>query len=373
MTYRSAYIAHAPLEPHCAVAEWDGPRLTVWVGSQTPFRLRDEIAEALGIPVDAVRVIVPPTGAGFGGKHGAEVAIGAARLARAAKHPVRVAFTREEEFRYAYFRPLAVMDISVGATREGRLLAWTFHNVNAGASAIRTPYRIPDQKVDNRLSDSPLPQGPYRALAATANNFARECALDELTAQLGVDPVAFRLANLEDDRLRTVLERATSRAGWTGRSRRPGVGSGVAVGLEKGGRVATVAQVAVGADRRLTVDRLVLAFEAGAIVNPDNLRSQVEGAAVMGLGGALFEAVHFDHGVVRNAAFAQYRVPRFSDLPELDVELIDRKDLPPAGAGESPLIAVAPAIGNAIFDASKVRLRSMPLVPDGMVPLAPSD
>jgi nicotinate dehydrogenase subunit B len=367
-TYRSAYIAHVPLETHCAIADWNGPRVTLWVGTQTPFRVRDEIAKAFAISADNVRVIVPPTGSGFGGKHGGAIALAAARLARAAQRPVRMAFNREEEFRYGYFRPMAVIDVRVGADPQGRLLAWSFHNVNAGSAALFPPYRIPHQRVDNELSRSPLPQGSYRSLAAAANNFARESVIDEVARKVGVDPLRLRESNLEDERLRTVLARTAEIAGWAGRQRRTGRGFGLALGSEKGSRVATFAEVRVDSDRRLYVERLVTVLEAGAIVNPDNLRSQVEGAMVMGLGGALFEGVHFDAGVVRNPRLSQYRVPRFSDLPQMEVELVDRRDLPPVGAGETPLIAVAPALANAIFDATGCRLRALPLVPNGTVP-----
>ena len=367
-TYRTAYIAHVPLETHCAVAEWEGSRLTIWVGTQTPFRVRDGVAKALKIATEDVRVVVPPTGSGFGGKHGGDIAIAAARLSRAAGHPVRVAFTREEEFRYAYFRPMAIIDLRVGADRDGRLLSWAFHNVNAGAAALLPPYRIPTQKVDNVLSNSPLPQGSLRSLAAATNNFARESALDELAHLVGIDPLVLRERNLDDERLGAVLHRAAERAGWSGRTRHSGKGFGLAVGSEKNSRVATIVEVSVDTRRRLHVDRLVTAVEAGAIVNPDNLRSQVEGASMMGLGGALFEAIHFDAGVVRNARLSQYRVPRFSDLPVIEVELVDRPDIPSAGAGETPMISVAPAVANAIFDATGTRLRELPLVPHGTVP-----
>jgi nicotinate dehydrogenase subunit B len=367
-TYRSSFIAHVPLEPHCAVAEWDGGRLTVWVGTQTPFRARATVARAVGVPEDDVRVIVPPTGSGFGGKHGGEIATVATRLARAAGRPVRLAFSREEEFRHAYLRPMSIVDVRAAAGRDGAFLAWSFVNVNGGAAALRAPYRVPNLSVGNVLCRSPLPQGSYRALAANANNFARESAVDELARLAGVDPLDVRERNLDDERLRTVLRRAVARAGWKERARGPSRGFGLAVGLEKDARVATVAEVTVSADRRPHVDRLVTAFEAGAIVHPDNLRSQVEGAQVMALGGALFEKVDFGEGSVRNPRLSQYRVPRFSDVPRVEVELVDAPDLPSSGAGETPMIAVAPAVANAIFDAAGCRLRSLPLVPTGRVP-----
>ena len=367
-TYRTAYVAHVPLEPHCAVAEWTDSRLTVWVGTQTPFRVRANLARALGMPEDDVRVIVPPTGSGFGGKHGSEIALAASRLARAAGHPVRVAFDREEEFRHAYLRPMSIIDVRAAVDRDGRLAAWEFHNTNGGAAALAAPYHVPNRRVDNVLSRSPLPQGSYRALGANANNFARESAVDELARSAEVDPLEMRERNVNDERLRTVLRRVATLADWPHRPRAPGRGFGLAVGLEKGSRVATVAEVEVRRDRRLLVVRLVTAFEAGAVVDPENLRSQVEGAQLMALGGALFERIHFEGGAIRNPRLSQYRVPRFSDTPVVEVELVDLPDELPSGAGETPMISVAPAVANAVFDATGQRLRDLPLVPTGRVP-----
>jgi isoquinoline 1-oxidoreductase len=371
-TYTTAYIAHSPLETHAALAAWQDGRVTVWVGTQTPFRARDALSDALGIPPSSVRVIVPPTGSGFGGKHAAELAIGTARLAKDVGHPVRVVYSRQEEFTQAYFRPMAVIDVRSSVGKDRALTAWEFHVLNAGSAAARIPYRVANQKIDNQPTESPLPQGSYRALAATANNFARESHVDEVAAQLGFDPVEFRLRHLADDRLATVLRAVTEHAGWNPRPSpapaRDGQGRGVAVGLEKGGRVATFVEVEVPDDRHLRIERIVTGYECGAIVHPSNLRSQVEGGTVMALGGALFEAVRFQDGRVLNPKFSEYRVPRFQDVPPIEVLLLDRKDLPSQGGGETPLIALAPAIANAIFDAAGTRLRSLPLVPDGIVP-----
>jgi CO/xanthine dehydrogenase Mo-binding subunit len=365
-TYTVAYIAHVPLEPRAAVAEWQDGALTVWTGTQRPFGVRGELAEAFRIPEERVRVIVPDTGSAYGGKHTGETAIEAARLAKAAGRPVKLVWTREEEFTWAYFRPAGVIDVRSGATPEGTLTAWEFRTYNAGGSGLRTPYEVPNRKVEFHPGPSPLKQGSYRGLAATANHFARESHMDEVAHALGLDPLELRLRNLQHPRLRAVLAAAAERFGWGKTRPAPDRGFGLACGTEKGSYVATCAEVSITPGGEVRIARAVTAFECGAIVNPDHLRGQVEGAVVQGIGGALFEAVQFDDGVVVNPRLSTYRVPRFSDTPVLETVLLDRKDLPSAGAGETPIIAIAPAAANAIFAATGSRLRSMPLVPNGL-------
>jgi isoquinoline 1-oxidoreductase len=365
-TYTIAYIAHAPLEPRAAVAQWKDGKLTVWTGTQQPFRVRGELASAFGLAQDRVRVIAPDTGSGYGGKHTGEAAIEAARLAKAAGKPVKLVWTREEEFTWAYFRPAGVIEVTSGVRKDGTITAWDFHNYNSGGSAINPLYAIPHQRRVFHPSQSPLRQGSYRALAATANHFARESHIDELAHAVGLDPLEFRLKNLKEPRLRDVLDAASKPFGWGKAKPKPGHGFGIAGGTEKGSYVATCAEVSVNrSNGKVQVVRLVTAFECGAIVNPDHLKNQVEGAVIMGLGGALFEAIRFADGKILNAAFSRYRVPRFSDVPLLETVLVDRRDLPAAGAGETPIVAVAPAIGNAIFQATGERLRSLPMVPNG--------
>lgn len=366
-TYNVAYIAHAPLEPRAAVAEWTDGKLTVWTGTQRPFGVRSELASAFRLPEISVRVIVPDTGSGYGGKHTGEMAVEAARLAKAAGKPVRLVWSREEEFTWAYFRPAGVIEIKSAVSQDGTISAWEFHNYNSGGSAIRSPYNIPNQQTQFHNVRSPLRQGSYRGLAATANHFAREVHMDELAHSLKMDPLAFRLKNLKDERLRAVLEAAAKAFGW-GKSKAPtGRGYGIAGGTEKGGYVANCAEVAVDkTSGKVQLVRVVTAFECGAIVNPDGLKNQVEGAVIQGIGGALFEAIEFAAGKILNPSFSKYRVPRFSDVPKLATVLLDRQDLPSAGAGECPIVALAPAVGNAIFDATDIRLRSLPMVPNGL-------
>jgi len=365
-TYTVAYIAHVPPEPRATVAEWSGDKLTVWAGTQRPFGVRSELAEAFHIPEEKIRVIVPDTGSGYGGKHTGECAIEAARLARASGKPVKLVWTRAEEFQWAYFRPAGVIDVSTGVKNDGTVTAWEFHNYNSGGSGIQVKYDFQNQDIQFHNSKSPLRQGSYRGLAATANHFAREVHMDELAQLVRMDRLAFRLKNIKDPRLKAVLEAAANAFGW-GRKKTEGRGHGIACGFEKGSYVATAAEVSVDAKTgAVKIERVVESFECGAIVNRLHLNNQVEGAVVQAIGGALFEKIEFKDGQILNGRLAKYRVPRFSDVPAIEIVLLDRKDLPSAGAGETPIVGLAPAVGNAIFDATGKRLRALPLAPDAL-------
>jgi isoquinoline 1-oxidoreductase len=369
-SYRIPYIAHVPLEPRAAVAEWNDGKVAVWTGTQRPFGVRTEVAGAFRLSESQVRVIVPDMGSGYGGKHTGEQAIEAVRLAQAAGRPVKLVYTRAEEFSWGYFRPAGVIDVAAGVDSAGRLVLWEFDNWNSGTAGLPTPYVVPNQRVAFHATDSPLRQGSYRGLAATANHFAREMHMDAVARALGVDAVEFRLRHLdgarpEGARLRAVLTAAAEKCGWPRRSA-PGRALGIACGTEKGSYVATAAEVSqvapvaasrgggTGSPRGFRVDRIVIVFECGAIVNPDGLQNQVEGSVVQGLGGALFEAVRFADGRILNGTMEHYRVPRFRDVPPIEVVLLDRKDLPSAGAGETPIVCVAPAIGSAARAFGKV-------------------
>jgi isoquinoline 1-oxidoreductase len=358
-TYTTAYLAHTPLETRVAVARWDDDRLTVWTGTQVPFDVRFDVAERLGLDEARVRVIVPATGGGFGGTHSVEAAGDAAVLARATGRPVKVRWSREEEFVWGYLRPAAVIDVQSALSAAGTVLAWDFRTINAGGAGLSSPYASATERLAFQPAETLLAQGSYRALAATANNFARESHIDELAVASGVDPLTFRIRHLSDERLAAVLRAAADAAGWTGDH--GGAALGIACGVEKDARVATCVKLRMdgGMPR---IERIVTVVECGAVVDPDNLVNQIEGATMMGLGSALFEAVHFADGQITNASMTAYRVPRFADVPPIDVIVLDRPDLPAAGAGETPIIAVAPAIANAIFAASGERLRSLPLL-----------
>jgi len=312
-----------------------------------------------------VRVIVPDTGGGFGGKHSGEVAVEAARLALAAKKPVSVRWSREDEFTWAYFRPAGVIDVAGGLDEKGGLTAWEHVNFNSGSSAIATPYAVPNVATEFKSCNQPLRSGSYRALASTANAFARESFMDELAAVTGGDPLEFRLRHLPNDRMRAVLVAATERFGWKGawreNSSRQKIGVGLACGTEKGSYVACCARIEVDESGRFKVLQVCEAFECGAIQNPVNLKAQIEGCIIMGLGGALREEMRFKDGKMLNPKFSQYHVPRFKDVPEIETILVNRPDLASVGAGETPIIGIAPAVANALFNATQTRIRSLPI------------
>ncbi|SEL13131.1 xanthine dehydrogenase family protein molybdopterin-binding subunit [Parapedobacter koreensis] len=360
------YIAHVPLEPRAAVAQWDGSQLTVWTGTQRPFGVQEELAGAFSVAKEQVRVIMPDTGSAYGGKHSGEAAVEAARLAKAVGKAVKVVWTREEEFKWAYFRPAGLIEVAAALDSDGSIASWEFHNYNSGNAGIDFPYRARTKHIQYHPSRTPLKQGSYRGLAATANVFAIECMMDDLARQLRVDPLDFRLRQLTDERMQAVLETAAERFGWK-EAKAAGHGFGIACGFVKNSYIATCAEVAYDrSDEQLHVIRLVAAYDCGAIVNPKHLENQVLGAILQGLGGALFEEIDFRDGRILNPTLSSYRVPRFSDIPPLDIVLIGRKDVPSAGAGETPIVGTAPAIRNAIADATGIKLHKLPMIPQGL-------
>lgn len=365
-TYYIPYIAPAPMEPRAAVAVWEGDRLTVWAGTQRPFGIRQELAAAFGIEESRVRVIAPEIGGGFGAKSPYGLAIEAARLAKVAGRPVRVAFTRGEETMWSNFRPAAIVRIKSGFDAHGRITAWqsdAYHSgerVMIGRRGADTPYDVPHVRSLVYRSDSPLPSGSYRSLGAAVNHFARETHMDEIAEAAGLDPVELRLRNLSHPRFRRVLETAASDFGWSGPRLGEGRGAGIALGIDVGSYVATAVEVSV-AGRDVRVHRVQASLDCGLVVNPEGALNQMEGSIVMGLGGTLFEASDFEDGRLLNAGFARYRVPRIVDTPRIDVRFVGDDTDPSTGAGEPGLVPLSAAVTGAVWGATGVRHRELPV------------
>lgn len=360
------YIAHVPLEPRAALAIWEKGQLTVWTGTQRPFGVQEELAEAFSLSKENIRVIMPDTGSAYGGKHSGEAALEAAILAKAVGKPVKVVWTREEEFKWAYLRPGGLIEVAASAGKDGTITSWEFHNYNSGNAGIDTPYTTASEHIQYHPSDTPLKQGSYRGLAATANVFAIESVMDDLARELKIDPLTFRLNNIKDERLKNVLQTAAAKFGWK-KEKKAGHGYGIGCGFVKNSYIAICAEVAYDKNtEQLKVVRVVAAYDCGTIINPVHLENQVMGCILQGLGGALFEEIDFMEGRILNPSLSSYRVPRFTDIPPLDIVLINRKDIPSAGAGETPIVGIAPAIRNAIVDATGIKLFNLPLIPQGL-------
>jgi nicotinate dehydrogenase subunit B len=371
-TYYIPYISNVPMEPRAAVAEWQEGRLTVWAGTQRPFGIRAELAQYFGVDEESVRVIAPEIGGAFGGKSIYTVAAEAARLAKAAGWPVKVAYDRAEEMTWATFRPAALIEVRSGFKSDGTIVAWEFRAYHAasgptaqigyvrGRRGSECPYDIANVKVTVASSDSALPAGSYRSLGGAVNHFARESHIDEVAEAVGMDPVELRLRNLSHPRFRRVLETAAERFGWSSAKPPSKRGVGVAIGLDVGSYAATCVQLEVLASE-VKVQRVTAALDCGLTVNPESAASQVEGSIVMGMGTALYEAIDFEEGRVLNAGFTRYRVPRINDAPAIDVALVGDPETPSTGAGEPAIVPVAAAIANAVFDMTGQRHRELPI------------
>lgn len=376
-TYRKGYVAHAPIEPHAALAEWRDGRMTVWSSTQTPFPTRDTVAQALGLGPQAVRVVTPYVGGGFGGKSSGAQAVEAARLARLAGVPVQVAWTREEEFFFDTFDPAAVARVSAALGADGRIAFWDYEVCGAGERGSMLLYDVPHARVGvagravvegtatgggPRLH--PFNVGPWRAPGANMNTWAIESHIDALAVAARADPVAFRLRHLSEPRQRRVLEAAAAAFGWTPAPGPSGRGFGVACGLDAGTCVAAIAEVAVDrASGRVAVRRIVCAQDMGIVVNPEGAKMQIEGGLTMGLGYTLSEELRFRDGDVLDRNFSRYRIPRFSDVPRIEAVLVRNDELAPQGGGEPAITVTGAVVANAVFDAIGVRATRLPLTP----------
>lgn len=373
--YQTAYGAHAPMETHTALAKIENGKATVWISTQTPFPNRQQIAEALGFAVENVRVITPFVGGGFGGKSRAAQAVEAARLAKITGKPVQVAFTRAEEFFFDSYRPAAVVKIKSGITHDGKISLWDYNVYAAGARASEQFYNVPNnvirvygQGMGGGAGVHPFATGPWRAPGAPVNVFARESQIDIMAAKARIDPLEFRLNNLNDvdhPRMRAVLQSAAEGFGWKKAVAPSGRGYGIACGIDSETYVAEIVEVAVNKTTGVvTVKRVVCSQDMGFVINPEGAKIQMEGCITMGLGYTLSEDINFKGGQIFTTNFDTYELPRFSQLPQIETILIKNDQLSPKGGGEPAIVPLGGAVANAIFDATGARLYGFPMTPE---------
>jgi len=371
-TYLNSYVAHSPVEPHTAAANIEGDKITVWASTQTPFRLKDEVAGVLSVPSKKVRIIPPFVGGGFGGKTSNRQGVEAARLAKLTEKPVQVAWSRAEEFFYDTFRPAAVVKIKSGIKNTGQIALWDYTVYFAGERGAQHFYNIPHHRTASTgggwrgtPGSHPFGTGAWRAPSNNTNTFARESQIDIMASKAGVDPLEFRLKNLTDKRMRRVLVAAAEKFGWKPSKAPSGRGYGIACGIDAGTYVAHIAEVEVDKKKgTVQVKRVVCAQDMGLSINPEGAKIQIEGCITMGLGYALTEEVHFKGGQILDLNFDTYEIPRFSWLPKIETVLIDAKDSPPQGGGEPAIICMGGVVANAVFDATGARVFQLPMTPE---------
>jgi nicotinate dehydrogenase subunit B len=373
-TYLNGYGAHAAIETHTACAKMDGDKITVWISTQTPFPAKNEIATATGISQQNVRVITPYVGGGFGGKSAGGQATEAARLAKITGKPVQVSYNRDEEFFYDAFRPAAIVKIKSGVDANGKICLWDYHVYFAGTRSAEQFYDVPNNLMSSYgnwmampgagSSVHPFATGAWRAPGANINVFARESQIDIMAAKLKMDPLEFRLKNMSHPRMRRVLETVAERFGYKPAPAPSRRGIGIACGFDADTYVAQIAEVTVDKGNAVKVKRIFAAQDMGVSVNPEGSKMQMEGCIMMGLGYTLSEDISFKGTRLFTTNFHNYKLPRFSWLPQIDAFVIKNDGTAASGGGEPAIVPVGGAVANAIFDAIGVRLFQMPMTPE---------
>lgn len=399
--YHQPYHAHASIGPSCAVADVTNDQITVWCSTPGPYPLRNALAQLTGVEVEKFHLIHVEGSGSYGQNGSDDAAADAVILSQEVGKPVRVQWSRQDEFVWEPKAPAMVMEVHAGLDHQGGITAWDYHvyspshvararfasqlvaaqliagqtfpagRFSFGAERnAPTNYTFPCQRVTvHYLTNTPLRASSMRSLGGAENTFANESFMDELASAVGADALEFRLRYLDDPRARDVLYAAAEKVGWKAhtspllRRGEPFEGRGLAFARYENEEalVACIAQVQVDpASGVVRVKRIVVAHDCGLIINPDGLKNQIEGNVIQSLSRALKEEVLFDEFRLKSVDWDTYPILKFSEVPDVDIVLINRPDQPALGAGEPSTVTTAAAVANAIFDATGIRLRQIP-------------
>jgi len=365
-TYQDGYKAHASIETHVATCYFEGDKVTIWASTQSPFGTRASVAKALEMPLEKVHIKQIFLGGGFGGKSNSQQSVEAATIAKLCGKPVQLVWSRKEEFMYDNFRTAAVVKVAGGADSKGKLKVWDFDIYCAGTRGTELFYAIPNKRIRffNQSGVHPFGTGAWRAPGNNTTTFARESHIDVVAYAAGIDPLDFRLNNLENKDMIETLQLAAKTFGYN-KEKKPGVGYGIALGQDAGTLVAMIAEVFVDKETGVVQPiRVVCAQDMGQVVNPHGATLQTEGGITMGIGYALYEEIEFNGGEMNTTNFNRYEITRFSKTPKIECVFIDKMDAKPQGGGEPAIICVGAAIANAVFDACGARVNRMPVTPE---------
>jgi nicotinate dehydrogenase subunit B len=377
------YVAHAPMEPMMALVHVQPDKTEIWTSTQVPFDCQDACARTLNIPREQVTVYPLMSGGAFGRKNLTDAVVETTRLARAMGRPVKVQWTREEEFQWEHARPAILVELTAALDAGGHVNAWDWASyatayfpegsqtaVSSGADAaanVQDYYAIPNVRSTFYQGVAPLPPQYWRANGSPVNSLARESAIDELAEMAGVDPVSFRESLLvSKPRLAAVMHAAVEKSGWKPSHGSSGQGYGIGLAWLDGTYIAEVAKVSVDkSNGKVHVDHVDCAVDCGLVVNPTAVKRQIEGSIVMhGTSSTMNEQLTFSAGKVTTTQLAIYKPMGFLDAPTVDVVFVEDKHQPMQGIGEPAVAGVSAAISNAIYDAvGGSRLRDLPFLP----------
>jgi isoquinoline 1-oxidoreductase beta subunit len=377
--YECPFLSHSPLEPINATADVKGDTAEVWVPTQAPQWNQATAAQALGIPVENVRLHTLYSGGGFGRRLESDWAADAVEVSRAIGGPVQIMWTREEDTRHGRYRPISRHQMEAAFDAAGKWIGWRHRviahsnqfasnpergrtQVDRGAlsGAAGLAYKWPASLIEWKMSNTPLDCAAFRSVYAQQNGFATECFLDEIAHELKRDPLELRVELLRgsDDRQRVLLEKVAEAIGW-GRTLPAGHGHGLAVTYCFGGRLAHAVEASVDAAGTIRVHRVESAIDSGLAVYPDGVRQQIEGGVVLALTGAVYSQITVANGQVEQSTFTSYPLVTIDQAPQVNVQIVNGGD-PIGGVGEPPIPPLAPALSNAVFAATGKRLRKMP-------------
>ncbi len=386
--YRTPFAAHSTLEPQAALADVKADRATIWISDQSQQDTAADLAKLLGMTKDRVEVIPAYLGGGFGRKRGIDIAPEAARLSAAVGRPVHVGWNRTEDMRYGFFRPPTHSVISASLDEHGKISAW-LHNLASSdvarpffpsllnavlgtdigaARGVPVRYDIPNLETLTHHMELPTPTGFWRGLGLLANTFAIESFMDELAAEAGQDPLAFRLAHMPETawgrRMAAVLEAAAEKAGW-GSALPEGHAHGIACSSDMDTVVAMVAEISLDEEtHQIRVHKMTCANDCGITITPDGAIAQIQGCIMWGIGSALIEEMQVNNGSVAITNFGEYPLLTAGQAPDVETILLESGDGIPRGMGEPPMGPPAAAIGNAFYTLTGVRLRQLPMTPE---------